>query len=258
MAQTTVAREVVSGGLTALPGLNARVTVTPVFADGSGLPSVTDIPTRVEDVNLRVTDRRSAAAELVVAQPVFPGDVHGESVGARYLVRWLTERGMHEVSARYLGRELVGPALIGWRLGVSGPVTRIQRRAHARVAVAVPVLLEPAAPPDGVDVDGGRVPVAGTTVDVSEGGLFAAVPAPAGPAAAPRSVVPAVGAAVVVRFELAGERFDLAGRVVRHQAMPDPQARGVAVAFDPPNRHGDRLRPLLFAHQLNARRVGVL
>jgi hypothetical protein len=60
---------------------------------------------------------------------------------------------------------------------------------------------------------------------------------------------------------VAGERFVLAGRVVRHQPAPRQAGfagLGVAIAFDTPDVHGDRLRPLLFARQLNARRIGVL
>jgi hypothetical protein len=58
---------------------------------------------------------------------------------------------------------------------------------------------------------------------------------------------------VLVRFVLSDEAFALPGRVVRHQPTTS-----IAVAFHSPNEHGDRIRPLLFAHQLNARRIGVL
>jgi len=259
-ARQAPAREVVPGGLAALPGLNMRVCVSPVPFDdagATGFGKVFEAPTRVEDLHLQVTDGRRGTAELVVAQPVFPGDVLGESVGARYLLRWVTERGLHEVTARYVRRERIGPVLIGWRLAVSGPVTRIQRRAHARVTLAVPVEVEWAGAVDGDDLEPALVAVHGQTVDLSEGGVLTALPT------GPGTVLPADGGAVTVRFEVAGERFAPSGRVVRHQPLPWRPGGGrvptcaVAVAFDAPDAHGDRLRPLLFAHQLHARRVGV-
>lgn len=249
--QTVFAREVVSGGLSALPPVNARLSVSPLSgAEGPAYGQVVEVPTRVEDLHLRLGDRRPALAELVIAQPVFAGNLQGEFTGAPYLLRWLTERGMHEVTGRYLGRRRVGPALIGWRLGISGPVTRIQRRAHARVAIATPVEVVPVVPAGAV-----AHACSGVTVNVSEGGVLAGLIGPEPDA------VPAVGADVLVRFAVAGEAFALPGRVVRRQAVPRPgQEPGVAVAvaFDSPDEHGDRLRPLLFAHQLNARRVGVV
>ena len=244
--QTVFAREAVSGGLSALPPVNARLSVSPLSgAGGPAYGQVVEVPTRVEDLHLHLGDRRSATAELVIAQPMFAGNLRGELTGAPYLLRWLTERGTCEVTGRYLGRQRVGPALIGWRLGVSGPVIRIQRRTHARVAITTPVEVVAAA---GVPARG----CAGVTVNVSEGGVLAALVGP------DREAVPAPGEDVVVRFAVQGEAFALPGRVVRHQAVPRPgqaPAVAVAVAFDTPDRHGDRLRPLLFAHQLNARRV---
>jgi len=256
MSQGLSVREVVTAGLTALPAVNSRLSLMPV--EGSAATAygqVVEVPTRVEDLHLQVGDRRgSSTAELVIAQPVFAGNLEAEQVGAQYVLRWLTDRGVHEVTGRYLGRRRVGPVLIGWRMGISGPVTRVQRRAHARVAVTVPVQVELPVPPaaddreDVGDAAGSPVVLTGITVNVSEGGLLATLqPSPSGVA------VPASGTAVVVRFVLAQEPFDLAGRVVRHQG-----ADGLAVAFDDPNGHGDRLRPLLFAHQLKARRLGVL
>jgi len=252
-------REVVTGGLSALPPVNSRLSVSP--AAGSAVTAygqVVEVPTRVEDLHLQVSDRRgSSSAELVIAQPAFAGDLEAEHEGAQYVLRWLNDRGVHEVVGRYLGRRRVGAALIGWRMGISGPVTRVQRRAHARVAVAVPVHVEPV--PDGdADADLGT-PWTGITVNVSEGGMLAALPPSTSHVAGPPG--PPVGAAVRVAFALAGESFDLVGRVVRRQAPATTGPAGtaaVAVAFDDPNAHGDRLRPLLFAHQLNARRVGVL
>jgi len=196
-----------------------------------------------------VGDRRSpSSAELIIAQPEFAGDPESVYVGAEYVLRWLNERGVHEVVGRFLGRRRVGPVLIGWRMGITGPVTRIQRRAHARVAVSVPVEVLPLSADGEVD-ESAAAPAGwtGLTVDVSEGGVLAAL-RPAAPVAAP-----AVGSDVEVRFVLSGEPFVLAGRVVRRQTTST-----IAVAFDSPNVHGDRIRPLLFAHQLKARRIGVL
>jgi hypothetical protein len=161
---------------------------------------------------------------------------------------------VHEVAARFVGRERIGPALIGWCLRVSGPVSRIQRRAHARVDVSVQIEL---AVPDEVLRPGRPAGVSllrGTTVNLSEGGVLAILDGEA----------PVTGAAAIARFTLSGEPFVLTGRVVRVRPAPRPGRAGgplgvaVAVAFDTPDVHGDRLRPLLFARQLNARRIGVL
>lgn len=231
------AREIVSGGLTALPSVNTRISVSPGGADVAGRR--VEARTIVEDLRLKV-GRRHAAAEVVIAQPSFAGDLHGEATGAGYLLCWTTDRGIHEVVGTYVDRERIGPLLIGWRLHVEGPVQRIQRRAHARFDLTVPVHV--------MDGDGGVV--RGYTVNLSEGGVLASLEHPA----------PSVGSSVVVRFALGSqqETFVLAGRVVRQQPTTGPKPGVfVAVAFDTPDAHGDRLRPHLFAHQLRARQVGV-
>jgi len=259
MMRSMSVREVVSGGQAALPSLNTRVLVSPHDgAAGSGdpggrrpagAPGPIAAPSLVEDLRIEMTSRRPGPAEIVIAQPSFPGNLRGESVGAEYVLRWPTDRGVHEVVGRYLGRERIGASLIGWRLRVTGSVSRIQRRAHARVEVALPVEL---AVLDTTEADATTIGVAvfeGLTVNLSEGGVLANV-RPTTP--------PSVGSAVVVRFELAHQKFVLSGKVVRAQPVPGRVgALGVAVQFDTPDAHGDRLRPLLFAHELNARRVGV-
>jgi hypothetical protein len=88
-------------------------------------------------------------------------------------------------------------------------------------------------------------------VNLSEGGVLATLEPPAAP----------VQAAVIVRFGLAGERFALPGKVLRHQAASGAGIIGslaTAVQFDTPDVHGDRLRPLLFARQLDGRRLGTI
>jgi hypothetical protein len=198
-----------------------------------------------------MTGRRPGPPELVITQPNFPGNLQGETVGTPYVVRWSTERGLHDVTVRYLGRERIGPAVLGWRLRVSGPVTKLQRRAYARVDVAVPVEFAVLAAPgrEPARGAGSATILRGLTVNLSEGGVLATLE-PAGP-------LP-LDAPVVLRFDLGGQRFVLSGRIVRVQPAPGrPGLVGVAVRFDTPDAHGDRLRPLLFARQLNARRLGV-
>ncbi|HEY6793494.1 MAG TPA: PilZ domain-containing protein [Kineosporiaceae bacterium] len=266
MDSTVFAREVVAG-LAALPAAGTRLTASPApdawAVDGaSGVP---EVPTLVEDVRLEVRGRRPAQPELVIGQPAFTGNLHGELPGTPYVLRWVTDRGLHEVTTRYLGRERIGPALLGWRLRVSGPVSRIQRRAHARVPLCTPV--EFVVLDDGGE-DGNAAGVAlvpGITVNLSEGGALAVV----------AGSVPALQAAVEVRFQLATELFAIPGRVVRHQPVAHrdggpasggspavrvlrPEERtAVAIAFEHPDEHGDRLRPMLFDYQLRGRRLGV-
>jgi hypothetical protein len=259
MTKTVFAREVVAGGLTALPPVNSRLTVVaPPRPDGSaadadGRGRATEVPSRVEDLRLEVTGRRPGPAEVVIAQPAFAGNLEGERPGTVYVLRWVTERGVHEVTGRFVARERIGPALIGWRLQVDGPVSRVQRRAHARVDVSVAI--EMAVPDDATRVGrpAGVTLLRGTTVNLSEGGVLALLDW------VPSS--PREGAAVVVRFAVSGQPFVLTGHVVRVQEASRPGRAGgiaLAVAFDTPDVHGDKLRPLLFARQLNARRVGVL
>lgn len=245
--ETVFAREILSGGLTSLPRVNTCLTVSPV-TDLDDAGRAIEIPSRVEDLRLEISGRRPASAELVIAQPMFAGNLVGQTPGTSYLLRWVTDRGIHEVTGRYLSLERIGPALIGWRLRVKGPVSRIQRRAHARVDVNVPieVVVLPERLPGGVP--SGLMVLRGMTVNLSEGGVLACLKGPA----------PAVGAAVMSRLGLGGETFVLSGRVVRNQVMPGRRAEAAtAIAFDTPDAHGDRLRPLLFAHQLHARRLGV-
>lgn len=249
MTRTMFAREVVSGGPAALPPVTTRVTVTPAGSAATpGADHLVEALSLVEDLRLEVTGRRPGPAEIVIARPVFSGDLEAERPGARYVVRWVTDRGVHEVPVRYVSRERIGPVVLGWRLTVTGPVSRIQRRAHARVDLAVPVQV---AVLDDSSLDGEAVGVGvltGRTINLSEGGMLACLNPP----------VPVLGAAVVVRFEIAEERFVPTGTVVRLQPTSGPAARpAVAVQFDRPDAHGDRLRPLLFAHQLHARRLGV-
>jgi hypothetical protein len=245
MTAMTFAREVVSGGPAALPRVNTPVTVSPAVGEAE-IPPV-EARSRVEDVLLRVAGRRPGPTEVVLARPVFQGDLESEWPGARYVVRWVTERGVHEVPCRYLDRELIGPRVLGWRVAVTGPVSRLQRRAHARVDLAVPIQLTFLTREDDRSVVT-TAQVNGLTINLSEGGVLAAL----------RPCEPHLSAAVVARFEIARQPFVLAGKVVRVQPVPGRLGGpGVAVQFDRPDEHGDRLRPLLFAHQLNARRIGV-
>jgi hypothetical protein len=267
MTRTVSAREAVPGGLaTALPSPGTRLTLSRIAPSAQAAGTATrpvEVPTVLEDLRLDVAGRRPGAAEIVIARPAFTGDLLGETGHDSYLLRWVTDRGKFEVTGRYVSRERIGPVLIGWRLQVTGPVSRTQRRAHARVDVTVPVGI---ALPDGVPDDGpDPAPGAawqGWTVNLSEGGVLATLCSPAPPVDAP----------VRVTFALEGSHFALTGRVVRHQpartasggCVPgsvgsDGVARvAIAVAFDTPEVHGDRLRPLLFAQQLRARRIGVL
>jgi hypothetical protein len=239
---TTFAREVLTTGTQALPAAGTRATVSPApgtwYADDGRVP---EAPTIIEDVQAGLRGRR-AATELVVAQPTFAGNLHGELPGTPYVVRWMNGQGVHEVPTGYVGRERLGPLVLGWRLRATGPVSRVQRRAHARVEITLPVQL--VVLDDG---EPGREPgvrlLDGVCVNLSEGGILAVIETP----------LPALRTAVEVRFGLGSQSFALPGSVVRHQAAPV----AVALAFDTPDAHGDRLRPLLFAHQLQTRRLGV-
>jgi len=231
-----------------LPAINTPLRLARRTGDDGGADTgagarPAEVLTRLEDIRVQVARRRAERAELVVAQPIFRGNLETPPTGTGFVVRWLTDRGLHEVPVSFVLRERIGIAVMGWRLAVSGPVTRTNRRAHVRVDITCPVEL--AWLPEPADGDQpGVTAVRGRTVNVSEGGLLALVDGPR----------PPVGTTAVARLRLDGELFVLPGTVLRHQDLARPgvdvhDARAIAMRFDRPAEHGDSIRRHLFRHQ---------
>lgn len=112
---------------------------------------------------------------------------------------------------------------------------RPQDRSYFRAPLAAPVELLWDGPDEPCHL-------AGVLVDISEGGLLAAV----------RGEPPEAGTAVEVRLVLDGRELSAAAVVVRRATLASGRP-AVAVAFDDPDEHGDRIRRVVF--ELERRRA---
>lgn len=272
-----------------LPGVNALVKVAilpPPTRDGQAVPppggpgpaSLLHLPTRVEDI--RTARRPHDRTTLVyVAAPRYAGDLDGPEPGSPCRVIWTTPNGLFDLPTRYRGRSLVAPAVRAWRLMVDGPVVRIQRRRYFRVPWVGPVTLEVAAAvPAGVAAAGvgatasrtgvtalragsdpsgegstasgdGLQVLTGMTVDLSEGGLRVALPAPGLPD----------GTAIRVLLPVHEQVLVLPATTVwnRPARVPGGHQVETGISFDDVEEHGDLLRHVVVEAQLKARRAGL-
>lgn len=235
-----------------LPALNTLLRMTIGVGPGPAWPArVTDVPSRLEDVVLgrpgrvslpgsltgsltALSSSRARAdeigqADLLVAEPVFAGNLEPPTIGTGCLVTWVSEHGLHELATSYQGTEQVGPVLRGWRLTATGQVRRLQRRRTPRATCRLPVTVD------------GRL---GHTLDVSEGGLRAlvSVTAPA---------IGTVGAAVAVTLMLDSGVISPEAHVVHARELfaadaalsAPPDRTELGVSFD---------EPWVYAHLLRA------
>ncbi len=249
-----------------LPGVNTLVKLTVGRSDDpSGPVLVADVPSRVEDLGSdRLIGPIRWADLLWVALPRYDGDVEVPESGTACRVSWPTPVGLYELPTAFEGRERVGPAVRAWRLRVTGPALRVQRRRYVRVAWTGPVTIElpgavsapaPGSPPSlDPDVpepgDVGDRRLAGAMVDLSEGGLRCLLPRP---------VLPP-GTDITVALAVAGRLVRASGQVVwsRPTTTPVGGFAETGIAFDDPDEHGDLLRRAVFSAQVQARRAGLL
>ncbi|HET9657694.1 MAG TPA: PilZ domain-containing protein [Kineosporiaceae bacterium] len=245
-----------------LPGVNTLVKLQLTVPDGSG-PRPLHLSSRVEDVDQSwpegdpLTLRSTLQTRLYVAAPHYPGDLEEPAPGSPCQVTWPTPVGLCELPTRYEGRVRVGPAVRAWRLAVTAPATRAQRRRYFRVPWISPVTLEIRGPA-GAEVDGledgdgppGRLQVfTGTTVDLSEGGLRVGLPTPGLPDGTPiRALLP-------IRDQI----LVIPATTVWHRTAPVRASRlvEVGVSFDDVELYGDLLRQVVVDEQLRARRLGL-
>lgn len=246
-----------------MPDVNDLVRVSVAGGDPSEGPAADSVPTRVE--NVVVDAALPGGRRYMIASPRYRGDSELPAPGTRCTLEWPTAQGLWILPVLFAGEEAAREGLRVWLVDTVGPAQKTERRSYVRVAWSLPVTLTTMSAAEvRMAVAGGlqgptmvaeptdeSVPdtVTGHTSDISEGGIRMLLAAPPPPA----------DLGVVVHLEVSGERFDLPSRVrwVRATGRANGQQFEAAVAFDDPDRHGDRLRPLLFAEQLRIRRAGL-
>ncbi|NLT54016.1 MAG: PilZ domain-containing protein [Actinomycetales bacterium] len=278
----------------ALPPVNTllRMSIgTRVAADDED--RMPEVSTRVENV-VPGPDGNPVGAELLVAAPRFAGDLDVPLPTTPCEVTWLTARGIHELPTGFVRVE-AEDGLRMWRLRVTGPAYRVQRRRYFRVTCAFPVTLRVTERPGDTDTPaddetrpgdrplspsrpnragaqnlsawqraGGivarqdqekeaepeEVPLIGHTVDLSEGGARCAIKGP----------LLEAGTKVALSLMLGEERVEATAVVLRaienaSGTASAPDLYELAVSFENPDEYGDKLRRIVFAEQIRARRM---
>lgn len=139
-----------------------------------------------------------------------------------------------------------------WLAVPQGNMTRLQERQYFRATLSIPVDLvwpdpEPVDAFDGADRSGEEHTLqetAGAVVDLSEGGLLAALARHA----------PRVGTVLDITLHVDDGALTTSGIVVREVTFAGGGV-GVAVAFNDPTAHGDRIRRLAFEAERRRRRT---
>jgi hypothetical protein len=256
------------------PQVNDLVRVTVGLGDDEAADDVpllaSEVASRVEDVS--VDPRTGGPLAYLIAAPWFAGDLEQPPPGTACALQWPTDRGLCTLPVQLLTEEAGPTGLRLWRVRVTGPVRRHERRRYVRAPWALPTQIHvrqdiEALPSErrhlveraGIKQRLGELPetYGATCVNVSEGGLLCVSPAPVMPALLP----------LVVRFTIEDTCFETSASIVwsllREGTVPGTGAgEGAvvesAIAFDEPGRLGELLRPLVFQAQLRARRQGLL
>jgi hypothetical protein len=217
-----------------------------------------DVRTRVEDV---VEPCAEHGRRYLIAAPRYLGDLELPGPGTPCTLEWPGPNGIWILPVTYVDEQQIRDGLRAWLMEVLAPARQSERRSFVRVEWALPLTLEPLSVGEarlmGPGSDGlatlaaADIPPAlqGRTVNLSEGGFRCLLPAP----------VLNRGVGVAAKLEIAQEMRTLVGRVqrVRPTGSHGGAEFDTAVVFDDPGRHGDWLRPLLFAEQLRIRRAGL-
>jgi hypothetical protein len=238
----------------AAPDVNDLVRVSLGDLDDPDETNITTGSSRIEDVILDKDDRPT---EYVVAAPWSDGELEPPAPMTRCALLWTTPRGHCMLPGAFIGQRSTPQGLRVWKIKVTGPARRDERRQFVRVAVKLPVRFDirhdieapaspasPASPP--VQELPAVIPV--ESINISEGGMLCL---------SRRTVLPA-DLFLGVHFELEGSTFDYDGYVVWSNPHERRELDMVlsAIRFTH-NLHGERLRPLLFRTQLKARRAGL-
>lgn len=215
----------------ALPSLNQQIAL--VGDDG-------EYASRVEGVN---------PDSLTVARPF---DVPAEStlqVGAMAELTWTTPQAVFRCPVQILESKREGAVAL-WDVRPTGTITKIQRRAHVRVAVGAPMTIQPE--------EGDAVRA--LLVDVSEAALRCHIEVPATPppakgeadVAQPESLT--VARPTTVSFSLAGTDFSLSAAVYRNDRI-DATSRELVLTFVIDDNQATDVRKAIFAEQIRLRQL---
>jgi hypothetical protein len=246
-----------------------RVTVGGLDEDDEETPSVaSEVASRIEDA---ATDRKTGAPlAYVIAAPWFAGDAEQPPAGTACALQWPTSRGMCTLPVVLLAEEMSSAGLRLWRVRVTGPVRRQERRRYVRVPWLLPATLMvrrdiealPSERRHVIEKAGIKAALAdlpdsyeAVALNVSEGGLLVVAPAPVMPGQLP----------LVVRFTIEQACFETASSVV-WSMLREGTGAGTgkvalvesAISFDDPAKYGEVLRPLVFQAQMRARKEGLL
>jgi hypothetical protein len=266
MSRVVVAEEQV--GASVLPGLNTLIRITVGSgSDPQDSPVASQVPSRVEDLVAgdEVQDLGWSSPILWIAPPHYSGDVEIPERGTACTISWPTPAGIYQLNVTFEGRDLVGPTVRAWRMQVSGPSMRAQRRRYVRVPWTGPVTLEvPAAPTtepgaestqEDRDAAAGNTPegprnLSGAMVDLSEGGLRCLLPPP----------LLRIGQRVRVNLPVAGQLVETGATVVwtKPRTTPVGTFAEAGFSFDDIEVYGDFLRRVVYSEQLRARRAGLV
>jgi hypothetical protein len=246
-----------------LPTINNLVRVTLGDLDdpeAEGFAS--DVSSRIQDLT---TDKKTGRVlSYLIAAPVFAGDLETPRTGTTCLLQWATTEGICTLPTAFEARELIGNNLRVWRLKVTGPPRRDQRRRYFRVQSAIPTQLAIRRDLEELDPERLRTlefsgvlekletlpeSLAAVSLNISEGGLRCMTPEPVLPADLP----------LITRFTLGTTWFVIPAHVIWSELRQHEGKQLVesALEFDDPGAQGDVLRPLLFEVQLKARRAGL-
>jgi hypothetical protein len=249
------------------PDVNALVRVT-VGGDAEAPAVASEVASRVED--LTVDERTDQPLSYLIAAPWFAGDAEQPVAGTACALQWPTERGMCNLPARLDAEELGPNGLRLWRVTVTGPVTRFERRRYVRAPWELPAELLVRRDLDALAADRRHhVERAGipeklkdlpekydaTALNVSEGGLLCASGGPLLLSDLP----------LIARFTIEQHCFETPASVI-WSVLREGTGEGTgkdavfesAIAFDDPSKYGEVLRPLVFQAQLRARRLGLM
>ena len=253
------------------PQVNDLVRVTVGYSgdEDDEVPAMaSEVASRVEDVAW--DGDSSVPLAYVIAAPWFAGDIEQPPAGTLCAMQWPTERGLCTLPVVLQAEETSSNGLRLWRVKVSGPVRRHERRRYVRAPWSLPAELIVRHDLDSLPVErrhlveraGIRKHLAdlpdsyeATAVNVSEGGLLCLSPTPVMPALLP----------LIARFTIEQTCFETPASIV-WSMLRDGTGRGTgkaavvesAVSFDDPGRLGEVLRPLVFQAQLKARRAGLV
>jgi hypothetical protein len=226
------------------PGVDHPEIRTPVDVEVAGRDEL--LLSWVEDL---------ADDDLLVSLPQDrSGRRTSSEVGEHVVLVWQGPDELRSLPARLL--EVLPGDRPRWRLRPTGPATRGQRRAHVRVPLALPVVVDEGA-------------LSGTTTDLSESGVHCILQPPAGSTtgAAGTTAGRAVAAGAYIRdtpldvvLHLDDDRPPLRveGRVIRRHPRSDDHVE-LSVGFvGLPETESDRIRRRVFAAMRELRSRGIL